>query len=106
MVGLLEDALRTVPPGSSTRSIERGEADLVDDIAAELPLQAIAEIIGVPQEDRHMLFDWSNRMIGIDDPEYAARRRQTSRGRPSCSSTSTSWPSSGAPTPATTSSPS
>ena len=35
------------------------------------PLQAIAEIMGVPQEERSMLFDWSNRMIGVDDPEYA-----------------------------------
>jgi cholest-4-en-3-one 26-monooxygenase len=25
----------------------------------------------VPQEDRHKVFDWSNRMIGSDDPEYA-----------------------------------
>ena len=33
--------------------IENGSADFVEEIAAELPLQAIAEIIGVPQEDRH-----------------------------------------------------
>ncbi|MBU6328486.1 MAG: cytochrome P450 [Acidobacteria bacterium] len=51
--------------------IERGSCDFVVDLASELPLQAIAEIMGVPQEDRMMLFDWSNRMIGIDDPEYA-----------------------------------
>ncbi len=51
--------------------IERGSADFVVDLAAELPLQVIAEIIGVPQEDRHLVFDWSNRMIGSEDPEYA-----------------------------------
>ena len=50
--------------------IQKGEADFVEDIAAELPLQAIAEIIGVPQEDRHLLFKWSIDLIGIDDPEY------------------------------------
>lgn len=50
--------------------IERGEADFVVDLAAELPLQVIAEIIGVPQEDRHLVFDWSNRMIGNEDPEF------------------------------------
>ena len=50
--------------------IENGSADFVEEIAAELPLQAIAEIIGVPQEDRHLLFKWSNDLIGIDDPEY------------------------------------
>ena len=27
--------------------------------------------MGVPQEDRHLLFDWSNRMVGADDPEYS-----------------------------------
>ncbi|MGZ8766679.1 MAG: cytochrome P450, partial [Acidimicrobiia bacterium] len=52
--------------------IERGQADFVVDLAAELPLQVIAEIIGVPQEDRHLVFDWSNRMVGSEDPEYAA----------------------------------
>ena len=40
------------------------------DIAAELPLQAIAEILGVPQEDRGKLFDWTNKMVGSSDPEY------------------------------------
>jgi cholest-4-en-3-one 26-monooxygenase len=50
--------------------IERGECDFVVDIAAELPLQAIADLMGVPMEDRHKLFDWSNRMVGSEDPEY------------------------------------
>jgi cholest-4-en-3-one 26-monooxygenase len=27
-------------------------------------------MIGVPHEDRHKLFEWSNRMIGSEDPEY------------------------------------
>jgi cholest-4-en-3-one 26-monooxygenase len=52
--------------------IELGRCDFVTDVAAELPLQAIAEIMGVPQEDRGRLFDWSNRMVGLDDPEYAS----------------------------------
>jgi cholest-4-en-3-one 26-monooxygenase len=49
---------------------ETGSADFVEQISAELPLQVIAELMGVPQEDRHLVFDWSNRMIGADDPEY------------------------------------
>jgi cholest-4-en-3-one 26-monooxygenase len=47
-----------------------GVADFVTDIASELPLQVIAELLGVPQEDRHRMFDWSNRMVGSEDPEY------------------------------------
>src|SRR5262249_25715459 len=46
----------------------RGECDFVTEIAAELPLQAIAEMIGVPLEDRHLVFEWSNRLVGFDDP--------------------------------------
>jgi cholest-4-en-3-one 26-monooxygenase len=49
---------------------ERGTADFVEEISAELPLLVIAELLGVPQEDRRKVFDWSNRMIGSDDPEY------------------------------------
>ncbi|WP_433547878.1 cytochrome P450 [Streptomyces sp. CA-294286] len=48
-----------------------GSFDFVTRIAVELPLQAIAELIGVPQEDRTKLFDWSNKMAAYDDPEYA-----------------------------------
>ena len=56
--------------------IEQGECDFVVDVAAELPLQVIAEMIGVPQEDRHKLFEWSNRMIGSEDPEYSCREEE------------------------------
>jgi cholest-4-en-3-one 26-monooxygenase len=52
-------------------ALAKGSGDFVKDIACELPLQAIAELIGVPQEDRHKLFTWSNDMVGYDDPEYA-----------------------------------
>ncbi|MCX2179591.1 cytochrome P450 [Streptomyces sp. SKN60] len=48
-----------------------GAFDFVTRVAVELPLQAIAELIGVPQEDRARIFDWSNKMVAYDDPEYA-----------------------------------
>ncbi|WP_432010592.1 cytochrome P450 [Streptomyces cucumeris] len=48
-----------------------GIGDFVTDIACELPLQAIAELIGVPQRDRSKIFDWSNKMVAYDDPELA-----------------------------------
>ncbi len=49
---------------------ETGTADFVEQISAELPLRVIAELMGVPQEDRHLVFDWSNRMVGSEDAEY------------------------------------
>jgi cholest-4-en-3-one 26-monooxygenase len=49
---------------------ERGECDFVTEVAAELPLQVIAELLGIPESDQHQVFEWSNTMIGSDDPEW------------------------------------
>jgi cholest-4-en-3-one 26-monooxygenase len=48
-------------------ALESGTGDFVADVASELPLQAISDLIGVPQEDRSKIFAWSNRLIGYDD---------------------------------------
>ncbi|WP_141013177.1 cytochrome P450 [Nocardioides sambongensis] len=53
-------------------AVAKGSGDFVEDIAAELPLQAIADFLGVPQDDRKKLFEWSNQMMGYDDPEIDA----------------------------------
>ena len=46
-----------------------GNADeFVTAVASELPLQAIADLLGVPQEDRHKIFEWSNTMTSYDVP--------------------------------------
>jgi cholest-4-en-3-one 26-monooxygenase len=74
MIGLLETGLRTKSQLILDNVVEQGSCDFVIDISAELPLQAIAELMGVPAEDRHKLFEWSNRMIGIDDPEFEGDR--------------------------------
>jgi cytochrome P450 len=50
----------------------RGECDFAKDVAADLPLLALADVLGVPGEDRWLLFDWSNRVIGYQDPDYAS----------------------------------
>jgi cholest-4-en-3-one 26-monooxygenase len=62
------------------RAAEEGSGDFVLQVAAELPLQAIAGLLGVPSEDRGKLFDWSNQMIGSDDPEFAHYNSLTSAG--------------------------
>ena len=51
-------------------AVAKGSGDFVEEVAAELPLQTIAELLGVPQEDRKKLFEWSNSMMSYDDPEY------------------------------------
>ena len=49
----------------------RGECEFVEEVAAELPLIAILELLGVPMEDRKQFFDWTNTMIFADDPDMA-----------------------------------
>ena len=70
MVNQLHDRIHAATDGIIDAVIEKGSADFVTEIAAELPLIVIAELLGVPDEDRHRMFDWSNRMIGSQDPEY------------------------------------
>jgi cholest-4-en-3-one 26-monooxygenase len=49
----------------------RGECEFVEQVAAELPLIAILELLGVPLEDRKKFFDWTNTMIFADDPDMS-----------------------------------
>jgi cytochrome P450 len=56
-----------------------GEFDFVEQIAAPFPLAVIAWIIGVPKADWELIFNWTNEIIGKDDPEF--RRVGESPGR-------------------------
>ncbi|MET9844396.1 cytochrome P450 [Streptomyces ossamyceticus] len=68
----LEDNLRDRAHAIAREALAQpGPFDFVTQVACELPLQAIAELIGIPQDDRAKIFEWSNRMISYDDPEYA-----------------------------------
>ena len=53
------------------KALAEGTGDFVEQVSCELPLQAIAGLMGVPQEDRMKLFHWSNQMVGDMDPEFA-----------------------------------
>jgi cytochrome P450 len=48
-------------------AVERGTCDFLVDVAAELPLQAIASLLGVPQDDRHLLLDRADATLDYDD---------------------------------------
>jgi cholest-4-en-3-one 26-monooxygenase len=47
----------------------RGECEFVHDIACQLPLRVVAEMLGIPDSDREMVYNWSNKLVGFDDPE-------------------------------------
>jgi cholest-4-en-3-one 26-monooxygenase len=73
---MLEPHIRDLTSRILDEVIEQGGCDYVVDVAAEVPLQVIAEMLGVPQADRHKLFEWSNRMIGSEDPEYMVSQEE------------------------------
>ncbi|WP_186349693.1 cytochrome P450 [Gordonia spumicola] len=62
----LDDAAREIV----RKAAEAGSGDFVDQVAVDLPLLAIADLLGVPEEDRVKLFDWSNAMMNGDDPDF------------------------------------
>jgi cholest-4-en-3-one 26-monooxygenase len=68
-IGGLEEHIREICGGLIDEVAGRGETDFVRDISAPLPLYVICELLGAPPEDREKIFDWSNRLIGQDDPE-------------------------------------
>jgi cholest-4-en-3-one 26-monooxygenase len=72
VVAQLEQSTREVTTAIIAKVREADEFDFVKDISAELPLTVICDLMGIPAADRKLIFDWTNRMMGLDDPEYAA----------------------------------
>jgi cholest-4-en-3-one 26-monooxygenase len=70
-IGRLEEELAQRAQNIAKAAATEGSGDFVEQVSCELPLQAIAGLLGVPQEDRDKLFRWSNEMTGGEDPEYA-----------------------------------
>ncbi len=55
---------------------DRGECDLVRDVALWLPLHAIADLVGVPEEDRKQVFEWTEITFGFDATVTADERQE------------------------------
>jgi cholest-4-en-3-one 26-monooxygenase len=70
MIGQLIDAISARATAIVDAVEGRDEIEFVEEVAAELPLQVICELIGVPNEERHQIFDWSNRLVGFQDEDF------------------------------------
>ncbi|NMN97021.1 cytochrome P450 [Antrihabitans stalactiti] len=77
-INSLRDELASRAEKIVTAAAQSGAGDFVTQVACELPLQAIAELIGIPQEDRMKVFDWSNQMTSYDDPDCDVDPRMAS----------------------------
>lgn len=65
--GRIRERVRNILDGIAAK----GECDFVTEIAELLPLYTLAELLGVPEADRPKLVDWTNRLTGLNDPDYA-----------------------------------
>ncbi len=65
-ITVLEPRVRALVVDLLETAKARGDFDLVTDVAVEVPLQVIAELVGVPSEDRHKVFAWTARMMSSE----------------------------------------
>jgi len=49
--------------------IEQGRCDFVASIAGILPMTMIADLLGIPQDDRPELFKWTDAIFSFNDPD-------------------------------------
>ena len=64
------ERLRTSIETNATDILEglHGDVDLVTAVAAEMPLRVLADLFGMPRDDRQLIFEWSNALLGADNP--------------------------------------
>ncbi len=69
-LGRIESGIDALASKIVDRIIEKGECDFVADIAAPLPLEIICDMMGIPDSQREMVFEKSNVILGLADPDY------------------------------------
>lgn len=68
----LEESVKTRATAVIDRVIEKGSCDFVGDIAAPLPLEIICDMMGIPETHAKMVFEKTNLILGLGDPEFVA----------------------------------
>jgi cholest-4-en-3-one 26-monooxygenase len=69
-IATMREHVRELARSIVDRIAERGECEFVSDVASQVPMQTICEMLGVPESDRQRVYDISNKLIGFDDPEF------------------------------------
>jgi cytochrome P450 len=69
-IARIEESVREQATEIVDRIADLGECDFVTEIAAALPLQIICDMMGIPRSDLQMIFEHTNTILGVGDPEY------------------------------------
>ncbi len=72
MVGRLEGHTREWAISIIERALERGTCDFVQDVAYQLPMHMIADIVGIPIDDREWLFGLTKELLAGGDSDDIA----------------------------------
>jgi len=78
-IARLEDGLRARTRSILDAVVPRGRCDLLRDVAAELPLQVTAALFGVPQADRHKIFEWTTAFVDYADRDLGQSSARLAR---------------------------
>ena len=81
-VNVWEDQVRAVTREVLDAALPLGEFDFVAEIASEIPMQVFAEILGIPHDERRVIIDIGDRLLGNQDPEYRVADDDAHRNLP------------------------
>ena len=76
MVGRLEEQMRRWAASIVDDALARGTCNFVQDVAYQLPMHMIADIVGIPVEDRAWLFTLTNDFLTAGDPDSGLSRHR------------------------------
>jgi cytochrome P450 len=77
MVEGLRPRIRELAAGLVGGLVERGGGDLLAEVAEPLPVTVIAEMLGIPESDRHLLRPWSADICGMYELNPSAEVQRT-----------------------------
>ncbi len=74
VVNTYEERIRGLARGILAQAFERDAFDWVEEVASEIPMWVFSEIMGLPVEDRRLLIELGDKLLGNTDPEVVGEQ--------------------------------
>jgi cytochrome P450/nitrite reductase/ring-hydroxylating ferredoxin subunit len=79
VVNAYEERIRALARDILRTAVARGEFDWVESVAAEIPMWVFSEIMGLPVEDRRLIIELGDKILGNTDPEVVGEQNVAER---------------------------